>query len=173
VIGRIPEENAGNGAGREFVLGRGRGVGIAQAAKDPEMIVVWRDTEKEFMWCAGRARAARPPVEKVGGSGQGFSLEPDGHGGMKEKCANTFIKCAERGLGFVVLLAGVRAREPEVSAVIGKEATQGGIVKLAPIVCLQSKDRALKLCLHIREEIVQERCRHQICDARERSRCSD
>lgn len=75
---------------------------------------------------------------------------------MKEECADAVVESSEGTLSLAILLASVGAREAEVGAVTSKKSTDGVVIELAPIVCLERKDGELKLGLNVREELCQD-----------------
>ena len=105
-------------------------------------------------WCASMTW---PAIEKIGGCVEGFDPKTRRHGCMKEESTHTVIERPEDALGLPVLLACVRTREPEMSAVATKERPNGSTVELTPVVGLERENRKLKLCFDIRVEIKQDR----------------
>lgn len=69
---------------------------------------------------------------------------------MEKERADAIVEGSEDKLRFAILLASVRAREAEVSAVASKESADSVIVELAPVVRLESKNGELRLSEHTR-----------------------
>ena len=85
-------------------------------------------------WCASMTW---PAIEKIGGYVEGFDPKTRRHGCMKEESTHTVVERPEDALGLPVLLACVRTREPEMSAVATEERPKAAL----------SNSRPLSLCM--------------------------
>jgi len=101
------------------------------------------------MWWIVPADTARTDVDKKSGRGKGIRPEAWWNMRVKQESANTIIKSAKHTFGAAILLRGVWTGEPEGGAMGCKEGTDGKIVELLSVVCLQSKNGPPKLCRHI------------------------
>ena len=64
---------------------------------------------------------------------------------MKEECTKAIVKCMKNTLGAAILLGSIRARKMKNDPSFSEKSTVGEIVKLATVISLDSKDRALEL----------------------------
>jgi hypothetical protein len=92
-------------------------------------------------------------VKEMGGSVQGLCPVAGRERRLEEKAAEHIGGGADHALGSAVLCRGVGARETQLDAMSEEERTGGVVVELAPIVTLQSTDRATKLSGYPGEEI--------------------
>ena len=65
VVAGVAEEDARHGARAEFVRGRWREVGVAEATEDAELIVEGWGAKEELVWRHGSSGAARAPVDDI------------------------------------------------------------------------------------------------------------
>ena len=77
------------------------------------------------------------------------------HASLKQHGASSIIDSANYALSFTVLRQGVWAGHAKVYAVGEEEGVSAGVVKLTPIVALDSFHRDAELCAHIGKEICQ------------------
>jgi hypothetical protein len=95
----------------------------------------------------------RKYVEKNSRRGKGLHLVGGRHGCLKEQGANNIIDRANNAFSFTVLRRGVRAGYAKVNA-LGKEELPGArVVKLSPIVALDSFDAGAKLSGGVGDEV--------------------
>ena len=77
------------------------------------------------------------------------------HASLKQHGASSIIDSANHALSFTVLRRGVWAGHAKVYAVGEEEGASAGVVKLTPIVALDSFHHSTKLCANMREEVCQ------------------
>ena len=70
--------------------------------------------------------------------GERFNPVRGGHGGLEQQGANNIIGRSNDAFSFTVLRRGVRAGHAKVDAPGEEESTGAGVVKLAPVVALNS-----------------------------------
>jgi len=68
----VAQEDTRDGPGCELVCSRRRGVGVAEAAEHPELVVAWWHTEKQLVRRDGAGGATWTPVEQIRGRVQSF-----------------------------------------------------------------------------------------------------
>ena len=78
-----------------------------------------------------------------------------GHTGLKQQGASSIIDGANHAPNFTVLRRSVWAGHAQVNAVGEEEGARARVIKLTPIVALDSFHRGPKLCAHIRKEVCQ------------------
>lgn len=127
-------------------MGRSGGcVRIAEAAEDPEVIII-RLRAKEKL--KGTRRCTGPtwaPVEHVCGRRERVRPEHGWGRRLKEHCADAIIQCAEDSFRTPILLRRVRAGETKCYAMNSEERSGGRVIKFPPIVSLQAHNRNLEL----------------------------
>jgi hypothetical protein len=128
------------------VLSCGSCVGITEAPKDFQLIVVWCSAEEQFKGSLVLTRATRPAIKQVGSSGERIWPEGSGHGRMEQDRAHAVVYGAKHAPGTSILLRCVRASQAQYNAVSGKERPGCRVVELAAIVHLKAHDGQLELC---------------------------
>ena len=156
MIWRVADEDARRGSGLEL-MGRRRGsVGEAQRAEHPKLVVAGRNAEEELEGRGGAGGTARPAVDEVRGRGERLGPERVVGAAVNEEGTNAVVQSAKDPLGLPVLLRCVRAGEPELHAMVGKQRSQRDGVELPAIISLQSKHSQTKLGTHISMKISQD-----------------
>ena len=64
----VPEKDTLGGSRGEFVSSSRRCVSVAEAAKDAKVIIGWRCTEQDLVWCFIGECCRGSDVDEVGGS---------------------------------------------------------------------------------------------------------
>lgn len=104
------------------------------------------------MGCDSARGSARPPVEKIGGSGKGLGPERGRRVCVEQHSANAVVQGAEDALRLAVLSRRVRAREAESNTIVLEKLAKNKVIEFTAIVCLKAKDGQLKLPVDIRTE---------------------
>lgn len=128
-------------------------IGIAEAAKHSQEVIVMWCTEQKLKWTARTTSLTRPDIEKICSCSQCFSPEGCKHAGMKKHTMDAVIQCAECAFVFPVLGRGVRTRKTQGHTVDSKMTAKSMVVKFSPIVRLNSDKWKLKLGTHIGMEM--------------------
>lgn len=89
--------------------------------------------------CDGAARFARPAVDEVCSSRQGFDPESAGHASMEQKGADAIIQSSNDPFSFAILGGGIWTGKAKSSAMSLKMRAQGMVIKLPSIVSLESE----------------------------------
>jgi hypothetical protein len=94
-------------------------------------------------------------VEEVGGSGEGLSPVVSRKRGLKEQGAHDIVRCANHALSPTVLRGRVGARHTKVDIAREKEVMGRIVIKLPPIVALDTPDGVTELSGDPSEEVRQ------------------
>jgi hypothetical protein len=84
-----------------------------------------------------------------------FCLITSGKGSLNQQSADDIVNRMNNTFSFTVLWGRVRTRHPELCAVRQEEDLGGRVVKLMPVVTLDSFDSPTELSRHISKEIGQ------------------
>jgi hypothetical protein len=84
-----------------------------------------------------------------------FCLITSGKGSLNQQSADDIVNRMNNTFSFTILWGRVRTRHPELCAVRHEEDLGGRVVKLIPVVTLDSFDSPTELSRHISKEIGQ------------------
>jgi hypothetical protein len=141
----IPQKDASHRTGRKLVGSGGSGVRVTQAAKNAKVLIIWWGTEQKLVRGEVLARFARANIEKVGGSVQSFSPKTRRKMSLEKQCTDAIIDSSKNPFSAAALLRSVRARETQTNAMGGEKRTRSVIIKLTPIVGLETQDGTTEL----------------------------
>jgi hypothetical protein len=128
---------------------------IATAPEDTEMIVVGVGAEDREVRSGVSNRLGGQTVEEVGGSGQGLSQVVSKKGGLKKQRAHDIVRCVNHALSPAILRGRVGARHTKVDTAGEKEVTRRIVIKLPPVVALDTPDGVTELSGYPSEEVRQ------------------
>jgi hypothetical protein len=126
---------------------------IASAPEDTEMIVGGVGAEDSEVRSGVSNRLGGQTVEEVGGSGQGLSPVMSRKGCLKKQRAHNIVRCANHVLSPTVLRGRVGARHTKVDTAGEKEVTGRIVIKLPPVVALDTPDGVTELSGDPSEEV--------------------
>jgi hypothetical protein len=128
---------------------------IASVPKDTEMIVGGVGAEESKVRSGVSNRLGGQTIEEVGGSGESLSPVVSRKGGLKEQRAHDIIRYANHALSPTVLRGRVGARHTKVDTTGKKEVTGHIVIKLPPVVALDTLDGMTELSGDPSEEVRQ------------------
>jgi hypothetical protein len=149
--GEYPRKTTG-GMGRKLMRGSGREIRVAGTPKDTKVIVGGRGAKKSKVGGGVRNRLGGEAVEQIGNNSQPLGQVAGGKGGLEKQGTHDVVRNADHAFCPAVLRRGIGARHPQLS-VVGEEGAGCGVVKLPPVVTLDSPDGASKLNGNPSEEV--------------------
>ena len=149
----VSKEDAQSRPRTEFMWGGGRQVWVTFATENSQMVVCWRLAEE------GKVR--RGILESFGGQDveqggrRGECLDPvgGGHGGLKKQGANDIIYRTNNAFSFTILRRGVWTGHAKLDALHEEEIAGARVVKLLPVIALDSLDLGAKLGGRVGDEV--------------------
>lgn len=91
------------------------------------------------MGCDSARGSARPPVEKIGGSGKGLGPERGRRVCVEQHSANAVIQGAEGALRLAVLSRRVRAREAESNTIVLEKLAKNKVIEFTAHCLFESQ----------------------------------
>ena len=131
----------------------GGGVGVTRTPEDTKVIVTRRGTEEGVVGSESWRSSRRKAVEKVGGSVEALSPEASRKRGLEQKGAHDIVSGPNHALSLAVLWGGVRTRHAKLDTAGEEERAGGMVIKLTPVVTLDSLNGEAELSRHPGKEV--------------------
>jgi len=152
VIGGVPKKDTASRAGRKLVRSCGGEVRVAGAPEDTQVLVGGSGAEQGKVRSGGTERLGGKAVQQVGGGVEALSPVTGREGGLEQQGAHDVVGGANHALGLAVLRRSVGAGHPQLHTEGQEEGTGRRVVKLSPVVALNTLDGATELRGHPSEE---------------------
>jgi hypothetical protein len=142
IIRGLPKEGTTSRSRRKLVRGGGIKIRIASTPEHVKMIIGGIYAKKSKVGVGLGNCLGGEAVEQIGSSGQPLGLVAGKKGGLEQQGAHDVVHVVN---SLAILRRSIGARHPQLSVVGEEEGTGHGVVKLLPVVTLDSSDSASKL----------------------------
>ena len=149
--------------------GSGREIRVAGTPEDTKVIVGGRGAKESKVGGGVTNRLGEEAVERIGSSTQPLSLVAGCKGGLEKQGTHDVVRGADHAFSPAVLIRGIGARHRQLNVVGEKEGMGRGVVKLPPVVTLDSPNGASRLNGNPSEEVRKGGGTYHTSNAREKS----
>jgi hypothetical protein len=128
-------------------------IGIALAPKNTKIAIRGRGIVECGVGSLMIQSVGRPPIKKISSGVECFNPIGRRKASLKQQRLRDIVKSLKDAFDFTVLLRGVRARHAKGDTMSEEERAGLGVIKLTPVVSLDTLDGAAKLGGNKREKV--------------------